>query len=178
MDAASGQILGELEGRTGRIVGLAWSPDDMRLSSVGRDDQIVRLMALGNPVRRFKSDSHKDFFDVAWPPNCQQIASASVDKDHRIWNAETGLQQYALEGHTDEVVSASFLDSGRLPASLSDKGAVIFGGTDDWARARSSDVPHRTIGTHAGHWANVSMDRLSRDGVPQDLAGYPCARII
>ena len=38
-----------------------------------------------------------------------------------------------LEGHTAHVVSVSFLDSGRLLASLGENGAVIFWRTDTWA---------------------------------------------
>ena len=72
-------------------------------------------------------------FSVAWSPNGHHIASGSEDQTVRIWDAETGQEQYVLEGHTARVVSVSFLDSGRLLASLGKNGVVIFWRTDTWA---------------------------------------------
>jgi WD40 repeat protein len=47
----------------------------------------------------------------------QTVASGSVDRTARLWNARTGRLVEVLEAHTGAVYSVAFGDEGRLLAS-------------------------------------------------------------
>jgi WD40 repeat protein len=52
------------------------------------------------------------------------LASASYDKNVRLWNAKTGTAHKVLEGHTDFVTHADVSSDGRIVASGADDGKV------------------------------------------------------
>jgi GTPase SAR1 family protein len=134
-DAAGGRVLRKLEGHANKVESVAWSPDGRGLCS-GSWDKTVRLwnVEAGEEMRTLKGHN-ETVRSLAWSPNGQHIASGSKDQAVRIWDAQTGQEQYVLEGQTSNwgVVSVSFLDYGRLLASLGDDGVVIFWRTDTWA---------------------------------------------
>ena len=45
---------------------------------------------------------------IAWSPDGRILASPSVDKTIRLWEAETGKHLLTLEGHKDGVTSVAF----------------------------------------------------------------------
>ena len=49
---------------------------------------------------------------VAFSPDGKRIASASVDKTVKVWDAETGTETLTLRGHTDSVRSVAFSGDG------------------------------------------------------------------
>ena len=59
---------------------------------------------------------------VAWAPDGQRLASASMDKTARVWDVETGHVIHTLEGHIDWVRSVAFAPNGtRLASASNDK---------------------------------------------------------
>jgi WD40 repeat protein len=56
---------------------------------------------------------------VAFSPDGRRLASASNDKIVYLWDAETGVHQQTLEGHTDWVLSVAFSSDGRRLVSVS-----------------------------------------------------------
>lgn len=131
-DAANGQLLRELTGHTHRIDGVAWSPDGKLLCSASWDDTLgVWDAASGNLVRKLAATRH-DQCNSSWSFEGERIVSGYEDSSIRVWDPRSGDQLYVLEGHTVEVISVSFLDRGRLLASLGKRGAVIFWRTDTW----------------------------------------------
>ena len=57
---------------------------------------------------------------AAFSPDGQRIVTASDDNSARIWDAATGKQIAALQGHTDRVRSAAFSPDGRRIVTASD----------------------------------------------------------
>ncbi|MEH2238130.1 nSTAND1 domain-containing NTPase, partial [Nostoc sp.] len=65
-------------------------------------------------------EGHSDVvISVAYSPNGQQLASASVDKTIKIWDVSSGQLLKTLTGHSDRVISVAYSPNGQQLASAS-----------------------------------------------------------
>jgi WD40 repeat protein len=55
---------------------------------------------------------------VVFSPDGKQLASASINKTVRLWDAATGASLQTLEGHSDGVRSVAFSPDGNLLSTL------------------------------------------------------------
>jgi GTPase SAR1 family protein len=138
-EGGGGRGLRELKGHSGKVYGLAWSPDERRLCSASWDHTLRLWDAETGGVIHTLSGHEGAVNCVAWSPNGQHVASGSDDRIVRIWDPEAARQEYVLEGHTEQVVSVSFLDNGRLLASLGQRGEVIVWRSDTWVEVMRVD---------------------------------------
>ncbi|KAF8607414.1 WD40 repeat-like protein, partial [Ceratobasidium sp. AG-I] len=91
-DAHTGQMVGEpLEGHTGEVHSVAYSPDSTHIVS-GSDDNTIRIwdartsQMVGEPL-----EGHTDWvYSVAYSPDSTRIVSGSWDNTIQIWHAHTG----------------------------------------------------------------------------------------
>ena len=61
---------------------------------------------------------------MAFSPDGQRLASASVDETVKVWDAATGQETLTLKGHTGAVTSVAFSPDGKRLASASADGTV------------------------------------------------------
>jgi RNA polymerase sigma factor (sigma-70 family) len=133
-DAVAGRKLHEMEGHTGGVTAVAFSPDGRALVSASHD-ATLRFWDLptGKPVRtvpvadettprgppddNVRGVHYGGVLAVAYSPDGRLLASGSEDGTVRLWDAAAGRELHALRGHGREVASVAFSPDGKVLAS-------------------------------------------------------------
>jgi WD40 repeat protein len=178
-DARTGQLLLDLKGHTHAVRSVAFSPDGQRLAT-GSDDQTVKVWDARPGFQHLNQQltlkGHAgEVTSVCFSPDGKRIASASRGYDAekkqslgevKVWDARTGQQLLAPQGHTGWVLSVAFSPDGQRIASASggvwDEQKKQFLGRDEvkvWAAQTGQQLL-----TLKGHTANVTSVCFSPDG--------------
>ncbi|KAJ9131101.1 Vegetative incompatibility protein HET-E-1 [Pleurostoma richardsiae] len=89
-----------LEGHSGHVCCVAFSPVSEILASGGSYDCEIRLWNTGTGVQKQILKGHTDWVRaVVFSPDGNTLASASSDNTVRLWHVATGTQKRALEGY-------------------------------------------------------------------------------
>jgi hypothetical protein len=125
-DVATGKELTALNGNTGRIYSLAFSPDGQVLAS-GTRDSMAKLwdVATGKELAALPHPAH--VFSVAFSPDGRALATAGHrDREGRsvwIWDVAKGRQPLAIDGHGEgSALFVAFSSDGKCLASADEDG--------------------------------------------------------
>ncbi|MBI4906659.1 MAG: WD40 repeat domain-containing protein [Acidobacteria bacterium] len=116
-----------IPGLSGRIRGLAVSPDNMTLAvaeGVPGRSGVVSLIDTATDARTVLADAPDEMLCVAFHPNGQLLAAGGTDNIVRIFQLATRQQTTKLEGHTGWITGVAFSPDGRLLATSSADGTV------------------------------------------------------
>ncbi|RKK84141.1 Vegetative incompatibility protein HET-E-1 [Fusarium oxysporum] len=113
-----------LEGHSGYIESLAFSPDGQCLATASWDGTI-KVWDTTTCHCHATLEGHCDtVYSVNFSPDGQYLASASRDETIKIWDTATGHCQVTLEGHHEWVKSVAFSPDGQRLASASGDGTI------------------------------------------------------
>ncbi|KAL4983713.1 WD40-repeat-containing domain protein [Aspergillus falconensis] len=105
-----------LEGHSGRVLCVAFSPNRQMLAS-SSSDKTVKLWDPTTGELLQTLEGHSGWvLSVAFSPNSQMLASSSNDKTIKLWDPTTGELLQTLEGHSGQVL---FSPNGQMMASSS-----------------------------------------------------------
>jgi WD40 repeat protein len=86
-------MLVSMQGHTGDVRSIAWSPDGKTLVS-GCTDKTVKLWdsATGTMLASLQGYT-EDVYSVAWSPDGKTLASGSDDRTVKLWDAAAGKER-------------------------------------------------------------------------------------
>jgi WD40 repeat protein/tRNA A-37 threonylcarbamoyl transferase component Bud32 len=116
-DAHSGRLLARYAGHRAALTACAIDPTG-RLLSCGREGAL-RLWTLPETTQTPIESHGAAVQSVAFTPDSRRVISASLDRELRVWQAETGAQLQTLRGHLGSVYSLALRADGRVALSAS-----------------------------------------------------------
>jgi WD40 repeat protein len=103
---------------------ITWDPANTRLAYFSREDPKVEIRAVesGQILRTLTCPAGVSAF--AWSADGKRLATACMDFNIYVWDAETGRRQAVVEGHGTFIMSVAFNHAGNLLVSASYDGVV------------------------------------------------------
>lgn len=150
-DPVTGKVLAKLEGHTGTIDAVAFSPDSSRLATAS-EDGTVRLRDLRTGKAIVIKGHTGPVYRVVFSPDGSRLATTGVDRTVQLWDGRTGERIATLTGHTAEVFALTFSPDGSRLATTSEDHT-----------ARLWDARTGSLAVYRGHTALVHGVAVSPD---------------
>ncbi len=151
-DVSTKRHIATLEGHTGGINSVVFSPKMSTLAS-GSEDGTIKLWDMATRTNIATLKGHTSVvYSVTFSSDGMTLASGAWDNTVKLWDVSTRRNIATLKGHTDWVTSVAFSPDGTT---------LISGGYDG---VKVWDVLTQNISTIEGHSLNVFFSSFSPDG--------------
>jgi WD40 repeat protein len=143
-----------LEGHTGPLSSVSWSPDEKRLATGSHDGTAKVWDAAGGRDLLTLRGHTAPVSSVSWSRDGKRLATGSHDGTAKVWDATGGRDPLTLKGHTGTVYAVSWSRDGKRLATASyDRTAKVWDVADG-----------RVLLTLTGHTGPVYAATWSPDG--------------
>jgi WD40 repeat protein len=99
---------------------IVWSPDGKLIAVRGADAVILMNARDGGVVHQWAAECA-----IAISPDSGIVATSTAQGQISLWDAETGMQIAALDGHSDTIIVLRFSPDGTMLASSSLDGTLV-----------------------------------------------------
>lgn len=120
----NGTLIRTLQGHTGRINTVSFSPDRKRkILASGSDDQTIKLWQLDGTLIDTLVGHSDSVASVSFSSNGKAIASVGIDGKIKLWHLDVSLVNKLIE-HKGRITSIRFSPNGKTIASAGKDGTV------------------------------------------------------
>ena len=160
-------MLATLEGHTGQVTSVAFSPDGNTVLT-GSIDRTARLWETASGKLLATLEGHTgQVTSVAFSPDGKTVLTGSIDRTARLWDIASGKLLATLEGHAGVVKSVSFSPTGRFVITYNTHGRVLIWSTSEMESDRLLGFYHATFEIGAAYWYDNTSVVLVDKGRPQ-----------
>ena len=154
LGCASGKELITIEGHSGRVWSVAFSPDGQRIVT-GSDADTAKVWDAASGKELLALKGHKNVIVwVAFSADGERIVTGCCDGTAKVWDAATGKDLVTLNGHSDQVWSVAFSPDGRR---------IVTGSPDTTAKVWEASSGLELLALR-GHSGAVHSVAFSPDG--------------
>jgi WD40 repeat protein len=114
-DLRSGKVRQTLEGVSGTVKRLAFSPDGAVLAAAA--DKVHLWDAASGRILHDFNDNQGPVLELAFSPDAKLLAAGSMDETARLWDLRSGKLVHKLLGHAQGVTGIAFAPDGQTLAT-------------------------------------------------------------